>query len=93
MLTCKQVSELISQGLDQHLTFTERMGVRIHLLMCRTCTQYKNQLRFIRQAMRQLSQDAECGNHAAIPLSPEARERIKNALKQNMDRTSCGTGR
>ncbi len=85
MLSCKQTSELVSKGLDKHLTITERLGVRIHLLMCRACTQYEKQLRFIRRATRRLSQGTEHGDQAATPLSPEARERIKNALKQNLD--------
>ena len=85
MLSCKQTSELVSKGLDKHLTITERIGVRIHLLMCRACTQYEKQLRFIRQAARRLSQGKESGDHAVTPLSPEARGRIQNALDRNLD--------
>jgi len=85
MLSCEQTSELLSRGLDQHLPFRQRMAVRIHVLMCRACTQYEKQLRFIRRATRRLSQGTEHGGQAATPLSPEARERIKNALKQNLD--------
>ncbi len=85
MLSCKQTSELISQGLDQHLPFTKRVGVRIHLLMCRTCTQYEKQLRFMRRATGKLSQDAESQGQAAPPLPAEARERIKSALKQKLE--------
>lgn len=85
MLTCKQTSDLISQGLDQHLPFSQRLGVRIHLLMCRTCTQYEKQLRFIRQATGKLSQDAEGEHRDAPPLSAEAHERIKSALKQKLE--------
>ncbi len=85
MLSCEQTSELLSRGLDQHLPFTQRMAIRIHLLMCRACSQYEKQLHFIRRAARRLSQATEHGDQAATPLSPEARERIRNTLKQNMD--------
>ena len=85
MLTCKQTSDLISQGLDRHLPFSQRLGVRIHLLMCSTCRQYEKQLRFIRQATGKLSQDAESRGQAAPPLPAKARERIKSALKQKLE--------
>ena len=85
MLSCEQTSEVLSRGLDQHLPFSQRIAVRIHLLMCRACAQYERQLHFIRRATRRLSQGMEHGDQAATPLSPEARERINNALKQNLD--------
>ena len=85
MLSCKQTAELLSRGLDEHLPLTQRMALRIHMLMCRACRQYEKQLHFIRRAARRLSQATEHGDQAATPLSPEARERIRYALKQNMD--------
>jgi len=85
MLSCQQASELLSQGLDRRLTVTERMGVRIHLLMCRLCTQYEKQLRFVCQASRRFSNEMEQADQETARLPPEARERIKKAVKQNLD--------
>ena len=85
MLSCQQASELRSQGLDRLLTVTERVGLRIHLLMCRACTQYEKQLRFLCQASRRFSHDMEQADQEAIRLPLEARERIKELVKQNLD--------
>ena len=53
-LTCKEVSHLVSQGLDRELGWGERMRVRIHLAICDGCTNFKKQTDFLRRAMREL---------------------------------------
>jgi hypothetical protein len=53
-LTCKEVSHLVSQGLDRELGWGERMRVRIHLAICNGCTNFKKQMDFLRRAMREL---------------------------------------
>ncbi len=53
-LTCKEVSHLVSQGLDRELGWGERMRVRIHLAICHGCTNFKKQMDFLRRAMREL---------------------------------------
>lgn len=52
MDSCKDVSTLISQGMDRKLSWTERVRVRVHLAMCRNCTLFEKQLAIIRQASR-----------------------------------------
>ncbi len=82
MLSCEETSELLSRAQDERLSFTERMGVRIHLLMCSLCHRYEKQLRFIRKATESLAQDSAHDDEAATSLSPEARERVLGALRQ-----------
>ena len=53
-LTCKEVSHLVSQGLDRELGWGERMRVRIHLAICDGCTNFRKQMDFLRRAMREL---------------------------------------
>ena len=53
-LTCKEVSHLVSQGLDRELGWGERMRLRIHLSICDGCTHFKKQMDFLRRAMREL---------------------------------------
>ena len=42
MLNCEETVRLLSQGMDRHLQFWEKSGLRIHLMMCRKCTQFRN---------------------------------------------------
>ena len=52
MLSCKETTELISQGMDRRLSLPERMGLRLHLLVCRGCRATEQHLEFLRTATR-----------------------------------------
>jgi hypothetical protein len=61
MLSCKEVSRLVSQGLDRRLGWSERLRLRLHLVICDGCTNFKKQMDFIRQAIARL------GSHTGKP--------------------------
>lgn len=85
MLTCEETTRLISESLDNELPFHQRLGVWTHLLMCRYCSRYRKQLLFIEKAISQIVDGEKDGlgpSHADPPLSPEARERIRQALRR-----------
>jgi len=48
MLSCKEVSVLLSQAQERRLGWRERLGLRLHLLLCDGCTNLRKQLDFIR---------------------------------------------
>lgn len=53
MLSCKEVSRLLSQAQERRLTVLERVKLHLHLRVCVACTRFARQLRFMRQALRQ----------------------------------------
>jgi Putative zinc-finger len=55
MLTCKEATRLVSQGLDRSLAFRERLALRLHLLICDGCTNFRKQVVLLREAMRRLA--------------------------------------
>jgi hypothetical protein len=55
MLSCKQVTRLVSQGLDRDLGFAERVKLRVHLAICDGCTNFRDQMAFLREAMARLA--------------------------------------
>ena len=79
MPTCRQASRLQSEGLDRRLSLPKRLGLRLHLLACRWCRRYGNQIRFLRQALRERPEDVT--GAAPGTLSAEARERLQRALR------------
>lgn len=82
MLSCKDVTQLISESMDTSLPVGKRIGVRIHLLMCRFCARYERQLLLIRETLRRLvATEEESGGPSRESLSVEARERIKRSLR------------
>jgi hypothetical protein len=52
LLSCKDVSRLVSQGQDRPLTWWEGWRMRMHLAVCTACTRFDAQVRFLRRAMR-----------------------------------------
>jgi hypothetical protein len=52
MLTCKEVTHLLSQGQDRRLSVGERLSLRLHLAICRGCSNFRGQMDFLRLACR-----------------------------------------
>jgi len=61
MLSCKQATRLVSQGLDRELGFTERVRLRVHLAICDGCTNFSKQVALLRQAMAKLAEQSPKG--------------------------------
>jgi len=77
--TCRDASWLQSQALDTKLCFSKRVGLSLHLLVCKWCRRYGKQIRFLQHAAHEHPENIS----EAVPqkLSTEARERIKQRLK------------
>jgi hypothetical protein len=56
MLTCKEAHRLVSEDLDRDLPLGERLRVRMHLLACTSCSRFRDQMQFLRKAMRSLGE-------------------------------------
>ena len=83
MLSCKEAAWLISESIDRDLAFMQRIGLRIHLMMCKYCSRYRRQLLFIREAIQHYLDEIE--DEESLPpvsLSPEARKRLIESLSR-----------
>lgn len=61
MLSCRDATELCSREQEAPLAWSVRLGLRSHLLMCRSCNRYRQQLDVLRQAMRQYADGQAIG--------------------------------
>jgi hypothetical protein len=77
--SCRQASRLQSDALDRQLTLRQRMGLRIHLWLCKWCRRYGKQISFLRVAAHE--HDKEDVSVSTPVLSAEARERIQRRLQ------------
>lgn len=78
---CRETSRLQAEQLDRPLSRFQRFGLQIHLLLCRWCRRYGTQLRFLRRVARE---PEPRNSHADnVSLSPEARERLKRAMREH----------
>jgi len=53
-LDCKEVSRLISAGLDQSLPAPDRARLRYHFVICQTCRTVDEQMQFLRRAVKNI---------------------------------------
>jgi hypothetical protein len=73
---CREAIRLQSAALDRPLPRPQRIGLRLHLVLCAWCLRYGKQITFLRNAAQHCDHD-----HAPKQILPrEARERIKQAL-------------
>ena len=45
MMTCEQLTRVVSDYIDGHMALMPRTHFKLHLLMCRNCRTYLNQFR------------------------------------------------
>jgi hypothetical protein len=76
MIPCKKASELMSQGLDEPLSWWSRLLLNIHFLYCSACRRFSDHLKVLRAAHKSSLADGE------ETLSSEAREKIRAALAE-----------
>ena len=75
MMTCREVSRWIAgDGLDG-ASWTTRLAVRLHHLLCRHCRRYARQIRVIGSAARE--------HWRSRADDPEARQRLHDRLDKN----------
>ena len=59
MLSCQEATQLVSQGLDRRLALRERVALRLHLLICDGCTEFRKQAAFLQKAVQRLKERTE----------------------------------
>ena len=82
MLSCKETAELASKSLDTKLTMRQKIGLRLHLMMCKLCSNYTKRLKFVHRTMGSEEQN-ETLNQCEESLSTSARERIRQKLSNS----------
>ncbi len=54
MLTCKELTELATDYLEENLPWHERLRIQAHLWMCKHCGRYVDQMRTVIGLLRRL---------------------------------------
>ena len=57
MATCREASALVSRRMDTRLSIAELLRVRLHLLLCKSCERFAQQVRVLRAASRRLAEN------------------------------------
>ncbi len=64
MLSCKEATQRLSEGLDRDLSLSEKLQLKMHLAMCGGCRNFSKQMNFLRAA---------CKRYAGKPAQDESR--------------------
>jgi predicted anti-sigma-YlaC factor YlaD len=57
MLTCQELTELVTEYLEGRQSLIERLRFEVHLGMCRHCRAYLRQMKHTVRALGRLSED------------------------------------
>ena len=77
MLSCKQLTELATDYLEQDLPWSKRLQVQLHLWMCSHCRGYLDQMRKVIGLLRRLPTEPAPPNlvEELLPQFREARDK------------------
>lgn len=80
--SCREMTRLLSDAMDRPLPWKTRVKMRVHFLICKWCERYKNQLRFLREAVRRHPEQISSDDVATPRLSSDAKDRLKSRLRE-----------
>ncbi|MDO9143183.1 zf-HC2 domain-containing protein [Rhodoferax sp.] len=52
MMNCQQATRLISESQERSLSLTEKMTLKMHVMMCSGCKNFSLQVPFLSKAMK-----------------------------------------
>jgi len=81
---CREATALHSRSLDGPLPWINRLGLRIHLLLCKWCRRYSHQTLFLRSACRHIENSRRTSPQFAMP--EELRTSLRARLKQELEK-------
>lgn len=78
MMMCREAARLISASYQRPLRWRERMSLRMHLVICDACRNFKKQMNLLTEAVRRFAVQGEGFKH--LQLADDARQRIGTLL-------------
>jgi hypothetical protein len=88
MMSCKEAARSISEERDHQLSLGQRMGLRMHLVMCALCRGYKQNIealgRIFARAGDAVLSSLPLGDsdNKELSLSVSAKQRIKDKIDE-----------
>ena len=75
-LNCREATRLMSEAHERRLTRWERVGLRIHLGLCRYCRRYRRQLAYLRDVVKTIVNEPAA-------MSESAKTKIRRKLEES----------
>ncbi len=85
MPNCKEMAFLLSEGLDHRLPLIKRLLLKIHLMMCKACKNYKRQMFALRILSRVYFKSLErFSKTPSDSLSEISKKKMKARLREEL---------
>jgi hypothetical protein len=81
VISCKQATLLHEKMKEGKLDAPERFGLWIHLLYCKFCKRFIQQMQKLEASMHHYAQNAE-----KLQLTPQAKASMKKAFTKELDK-------
>ena len=76
--TCRDAARMLSEQEARPLSRPERLGLSVHLLICRSCRRYRRSALLLRSLLRKAALTGALNSPDKLP--PQARDRICDNL-------------
>jgi len=79
--SCREATRLAALAVNNSLPWRQRIGLRVHVLLCHHCRRFERQLHILRQNMAHYAGESLAGME--VRLSDASRERLKETLSRS----------
>ena len=88
MMSCAEAARLMSDEMQDAVDTRARLRLRLHLMMCSGCQQYRKQLSLLRRWIKSGHLDEDSTTQLkSMQLEDSARKRIQDSLQIEIKRT------
>ena len=84
MINCKEYASLLSQSLDQPMSFWDKVSIKMHQILCPACKLIRLQLDAIRKACRLTPEGDDSTDQEGSRLPDEVCEQMKAVLRKTV---------
>lgn len=81
---CKTITPELGESLDRKLSFTTRITLKLHMLTCRPCARYFEQIKYLSDAMHEQEERLTNDDNRSLKLSIDIKETLKDRLRAEM---------
>ena len=72
---CHDMTRLVSQSMDQRLSFSTWARMKLHYIICVWCERYAEQIAFVKSAAHDFAKNS--ANSGIETISPEKKKRLQ----------------
>ena len=80
--SCDVITEKISESLDRKLSLKERLQIKVHLMYCKYCLRYRDQIMY----MRRLLEKDSASILKDVKLDAAQKSRMKEQIRKSCQR-------